>query len=178
MDCRETDRGELAEKYLRGELDLAHQEEFEVHILECSKCLQALDALDLIRRGLGERAHLLRGQTSRQRGWFRWQWIAPVPVVLVAGVAYLSHHHVSVHAPQPGQIAANSVTADEASDRLTVDLGDRKIEVHTRSAPPGTHSTTLSAQGSTARERSLATTIVAFEQELSRLGSVEPPPPF
>ena len=40
MNCQNVGEDGIAEKYLKGELQEPLQDEFEVHILECDRCLQ------------------------------------------------------------------------------------------------------------------------------------------
>jgi len=81
MDCRNLDRHELAERYLTGQLqaepDVSREDfsaleagitdpssgslatisekDFEVHLLECAKCREALDLLQVLRDELAKR---------------------------------------------------------------------------------------------------------------------------
>ena len=70
-DCGKTDRNELAEKYLNGQLDEAEQDTFEIHILECGQCLDTVELLQAVRFDLTERASVIRTQTPAVRGWLR-----------------------------------------------------------------------------------------------------------
>jgi hypothetical protein len=47
MERQQLHRDELAEKYLNGQLGPGTQDEFEVHILECSHCLRQVEAVQL-----------------------------------------------------------------------------------------------------------------------------------
>ena len=88
MDCRNIDRNEVAEKYLNGQLDEANQDDFEAHILECEKCLQAVEVLQTVRLDLIERAPAIRAQSAvPKQAWFRWQWAAAAcSLLIVVGV--------------------------------------------------------------------------------------------
>lgn len=91
MDCRALESGELVERYLRGELDSALQDEFEVHTLECPKCLQVLELFLTVRDDLTQRAHEIRIHPLVQRVRFRWQWVAVVSMLtLVCGLGVFS----------------------------------------------------------------------------------------
>ena len=70
-DCGKTDRNELAEKYLNGQLDGAEQDTLEIHILECEQCLDTVELLQAVRFDLTERASVIRTQTPAVRGWLR-----------------------------------------------------------------------------------------------------------
>src|SRR5215470_19078143 len=86
MDCSNIDRNELAEEYLNGALDEANQNDFEIHILECQKCLQAVETLQVVRFDLTDRAQAIRSQTPAQaRWWFRWQWAAVACSLMIVG---------------------------------------------------------------------------------------------
>ena len=60
MECQELHRDELAEQYLNGQLDPATQDDFEVHILECARCLNRIEAMQALREELSHRAHQIR----------------------------------------------------------------------------------------------------------------------
>ncbi len=148
MDCQELDRKELAEKYVSGQLDPALQDEFETHILECPRCLRTLEVLQNVRDDLADRAHEIRAHSSVQRVRFRWQWVAAVPVLLIAGVVGVYQLvHTPQHAPsvsqQNSQPASNS-TPSAAASTLTPDAQPRlghetidltKTEIHQAAAP-------------------------------------------
>jgi TolA-binding protein len=85
MDCPDLSRVDFLEKYLRGELGPAEQDEFEVHILECARCLQALETVQAVRDALSERAHEIRGATPVRRVGLRWAWVAVMSVLVAAG---------------------------------------------------------------------------------------------
>jgi anti-sigma factor RsiW len=57
MECQDLHRDEVAEKYLNGQLDAATRDEFEVHLLECVRCLQHVEAIQILRQELSEHAH-------------------------------------------------------------------------------------------------------------------------
>jgi hypothetical protein len=93
MKCQELQQSDLAEKYVSGQLDESRQNEFELHILECAKCLQAVEVLQALRLELNERARQIRAQATHQRRWFRWQWAAAVCSLLVVGGLGLREWH-------------------------------------------------------------------------------------
>lgn len=81
MSCHEIDRDELVASYVMGQLDPSRQDEFEIHVLECTKCLQALEMVQSVHDDLVQRAHQIRAQPVR-RPLFRWKSVAhgaPVP---------------------------------------------------------------------------------------------------
>lgn len=94
MDCRQPERDELVEQYLQGQMSSSAQDEFEVHILECSACLQAVETLQALREGLEQEAQRIRSEVPVRKGWFRWQWAAGLAVLLIVlGVGFQSYRH-------------------------------------------------------------------------------------
>src|SRR5262249_15794777 len=85
MDCRE-DRYEFIEKYLHGQLQPDFQDDFEVHMLGCDRCQQALELLETVHHDLTQRAHVIRANTGPRRLGFRWQWAA----LAFAGLAFIA----------------------------------------------------------------------------------------
>lgn len=85
MTCEGIDRDELVGRYLRSELDLATQDEFETHILECSTCLQRVEMMLSISQGLQERAPTIRATQDKGMPW--WKWAPALAAVLVLGAA-------------------------------------------------------------------------------------------
>jgi len=74
MDCQLVAQGELAEKYVSGRLDPGLQDEFEIHILECSECAALLEMYEETRTELAARQEEIRRIPSRGawrigRGW-------------------------------------------------------------------------------------------------------------
>jgi TolA-binding protein len=108
MDCHEREQNELVEQYLTGQLDPARQDEFETHILECPRCLQALEVLQNVRDDLADRAHEIRSQSSVQRVRFRWHWVTVVPVLAIVVVVFFRVWHVSPSAPLRSEVALKS----------------------------------------------------------------------
>jgi tetratricopeptide repeat protein len=113
MDCEGVARGELAEEYLQGRLDAARQDDFEAHILECEKCLRAVEALQTVRDDLAARAHEIRVY-SVSRGRLRWSWVGVAALVLIVGgvftAQFLRHRDAGTgvaqqKAPQKGVAA-------------------------------------------------------------------------
>ena len=70
MDCKIIEQNELAEKYVAGGLDSSQQDEFEVHLLECSRCLDAIEMLDAVRFDLMERDAAIR-TVAAGSAWLR-----------------------------------------------------------------------------------------------------------
>ena len=70
MECQELHRSELAEKYLNGQLDPATRDDFEVHILECPRCLQGVEAVLALREQLADRAPKIRAYSQIEGSQF------------------------------------------------------------------------------------------------------------
>jgi TolA-binding protein len=100
MDCQRVITDEIAGKYLNGRLDAALQDEFEVHLLECPKCLAEVEAVTALTSVLKEQAHEIRLKQPRRILSFRWIPIAAAALVCVlfaVGVVQMLRHHQ----PQP-----------------------------------------------------------------------------
>jgi TolA-binding protein len=106
MLCRDVEQNELAVQYLAGELDPELGEDFEVHLLECSRCQAALKTLLLMREDLQARAHEIRSYALRSRSFLQRGWIAiAVVVVLVSVAGFLEIRKVQyMHLSQPAQM--------------------------------------------------------------------------
>src|SRR5436305_4538083 len=104
MDCQDLARGELAQEYLQGRLDQAKQDDFEAHILECEKCLDAVEALQTVREDLSARAHEIRTYPVTG-GRLRWSWMAvAATIVVVSGISSIGVRTFTRQAP-PSQVA-------------------------------------------------------------------------
>lgn len=93
MNCQSIFEDEIAERYLRGELDPAQQDEFEVHILECGSCLQSVEVRQEMHEALRERAHEIRvaSPTHLSRVWY-WAFAAAAfAVVIGIGIRQWRH---------------------------------------------------------------------------------------
>src|SRR5215467_7908996 len=120
MDCQEIARSELAEEYLHGRLDAARQDDFEAHILECEKCLRAVEALQTVCYDLAERAHEVRAYpVSGGRRW--WSWVAVAALfVIFSGIGIrrlLVHPHAQREVAQ--QKPANAIPVAPSSQPET-----------------------------------------------------------
>jgi len=93
MNCLSVQQGEIAEKYLIGQLDPAQQDEFEVHILECGACLQSVETLQNMQHVLREREHEIR-LASPARVSRVWYWaFAAACVAVLAGIGVRQWRH-------------------------------------------------------------------------------------
>lgn len=96
MVCRDVDKGDLAEKYLNGQLDPATQDDFELHILECRDCQHFLEALQAARDDLASHAHEIRSHSSFTRGGLQWAWVGAAALSVIAlslGITRFALHH-------------------------------------------------------------------------------------
>ena len=81
MDYRDGERHDLLAEYVSGQLSPELQADFELHILECRRCQQALETLQVARDELAARAQDIRSYSPVARIRFRW---------VLAGAATLS----------------------------------------------------------------------------------------
>jgi anti-sigma factor RsiW len=86
MMCKTAEREALAEQYVRGELSLGLKDEFEIHLLECPKCLGKVETLNEIQFGLRAREDDIRDAEIVRHGWVR-AWLMALLVVAVALIA-------------------------------------------------------------------------------------------
>lgn len=93
MNCQSILEGEVAEKYLRGELDPEKQDEFEVHILECSTCLQSVEVLQDMQKDLRERAHEIRAASPAHLSGARYWAFAAASLAVVIGIGVWQWRH-------------------------------------------------------------------------------------
>jgi hypothetical protein len=84
MLCRDVERNEIADKYLNGQLDPALQDEFELHILDCRRCLASVELLEAVREDLAARAPEIRSHALVSGVRFRWRWVAVAAFSLLA----------------------------------------------------------------------------------------------
>ena len=103
MECQQLHRDELAEKYLHGQLDPTAQDEFEIHILECAKCLRQVEAVQTLRQELSERSPQIRAHSQIERFQFRWQWVTVASFALVmCGLGIVEFR--KINAPQSARL--------------------------------------------------------------------------
>jgi hypothetical protein len=136
MMCHFVDQHGLVEQYLLGRLTGAELEAFEEHLLECGRCLEALQTM-----------HALRDELRRQRNaillepsgaWFgpRSKIAAIAAVLVVAaslGVWRMAPPRAAVVAEAPG---VPKTPAPEASGARTADTRDGPHAGSTQTAAP------------------------------------------
>ena len=64
MDCLQVKQEGLATKYLQGQLDEEQKNELETHLLECTRCAHAVEALQSTREILVAQAQEIRKQSG------------------------------------------------------------------------------------------------------------------
>ncbi len=89
MNCQNVGEDGIAEKYLKGELEPPVQDEFEVHILECPRCLQSVETLQEMRTALAAQAHEIRLASQRPSFRLRHLVFAAVALVVFVGIGVL-----------------------------------------------------------------------------------------
>ena len=138
MDCSKIDRNELAEEYLNDALDEAQQSDFEIHILECQKCLEAVEVLQAVRFDLSDRAPAIRTYSYVPHRDLRWAWVAVVATVILAfatGTGKLWFRSTNTHtarnsAPEIGAAPTSGLSMNGqrgSSNTLNVD-GDETTD--------------------------------------------------
>jgi len=106
MDYRERERCDLVAEYVSGQLSPELQADFELHILECRRCQQALETLQVARDELAARAQDIRSYSPATHIRFRWAVVgaATLSLVLCSVGSYwfaLSHRGGSTVAQKP-----------------------------------------------------------------------------
>ncbi|HWY42391.1 MAG TPA: tetratricopeptide repeat protein [Candidatus Sulfotelmatobacter sp.] len=84
MDCKNTNRVELAEKYVRNDLAASELDEYETHLIECAECVRQLELLQILQAELEGRAHEIRAWTPSRRPLFGWRTLAIAALVIIA----------------------------------------------------------------------------------------------
>ena len=104
--CRKSERGDLLADYVSGQLSPEVQSDFELHILECQRCQEALETLQVARDDLAARAHDIRSYSPATRIRLRWMLVvaATLSLILCSVGSYwfaLSHRAGSTVAQKP-----------------------------------------------------------------------------
>jgi hypothetical protein len=151
MVCRRSDQEDVIPKFLNGQLDAATEDDFGMHLLECSDCQDAVEMLEAVRADLIAREHQIRSYSgSGKRFW--WPQFALAAVLLaVCGIAgqHLAKHRqgttqlVQQQSSKPAPVPPATKSAQNAfpgpSD--TPEAGNRPTQ-HVVNAPsrPEDHS--------------------------------------
>lgn len=126
MNCQQITEGEVVEKYLTGQLEPSERDDFEVHILECRKCLVLLETCEAARSDLAARADTIRQMPAEPVPALKWGWfttpriasLAGLAAVLVVGVFVVARKGViPVHPSGPNQVQS-PVGGSPASSNL------------------------------------------------------------
>lgn len=104
--CQKSERGDLLAEYVGGQLSPEVQADFELHILECQRCQEALETLQVARDDLVARAHHIRSYFPATRIRLRWVVVgaATISLILCSAGSYwfaLSHRAGSAVAQKP-----------------------------------------------------------------------------
>jgi Putative zinc-finger len=153
--CRKSERGDLLAEYVSGQLSPEVQADFELHILECQRCQEALETLQVARDDLATRAHDIRSYSPVTRIRLRWRVVVAATLSLIlcsVGIYWyaLSNRAGSTVAQKPPahtQVPAQTAQAGggASQDRLAPDLSissrkhaaiQRNPEVRANSARP------------------------------------------
>jgi len=81
--CRKSERGDLLAEYVGGELSPEVQSDFELHILECQRCQEALETLQVARDDLVARAHDIRSYSPATHTRRRWVVVGAATLSLI-----------------------------------------------------------------------------------------------
>jgi hypothetical protein len=140
MGCRVFDQEDVIPKYLSGRLDLATEDEFGMHLLECSDCQNAVETLQLVRQNLIAREHEIRSySTARRRLW--WPQLAlAASLLLVFGIGFSQWARHRRGSTQPVQQASSKSTKPEATLASGSPNATREPANHqpqSASSPPG-----------------------------------------
>jgi len=150
MDYREDERADLLAEYVSGQLSPELQADFELHILECRRCQQALETLQVARDELAARAQDIRSYSPASRIRLRWVEVvgvaASLTLILCSIGSYwfaLSHREGSTveqkppaHANQVPEQTAQAGGADLSVSSRKHAATPRNPEVGANSARP------------------------------------------
>lgn len=95
LDCRQVAAGEIAERYLRGDLSPQVQEAYELHYFECEPCFREFRELQSLQTALGRLSSSAivprkPAKAALVRWRYRWAWLGvPAMAVSAAVVALL-----------------------------------------------------------------------------------------
>jgi hypothetical protein len=100
MDCHEIENGDLAEKYILGQLDPDKQQSYEEHYFHCSNCFEDLQLRQTMQSELSKMPPGKSAAQARHGGihWVRWGAVAAALLVM-AGLGWWRFH------PAPAPVA-------------------------------------------------------------------------
>jgi tetratricopeptide (TPR) repeat protein len=89
MNCRQIIEGEIAEKYLLGELSEPDLEAFEQHYFECPRCFEELQSYRALQAELKQTGAVIQRAPVVQRAASPWAWAtAAAGVLLLIAIGY------------------------------------------------------------------------------------------
>jgi tetratricopeptide (TPR) repeat protein len=100
MECREVERGEMIERYVRGDLSERELDRLEEHVLACESCHEQLEDLSLLRAALAA-DESAEAEAELESSWaipWRWVGLAAAAVVVLAVLFWVRQ----VQPPVPG----------------------------------------------------------------------------
>jgi hypothetical protein len=143
MRCQEVENGEIATRYILGELNEADAMAYEAHFFECPGCLSNLQTAQSLREELRrrnqERPVAIATLRRPRLRWYAWMAVAAAVIVFV-GIAWqmLRHDAAKTIAKRPAQDSVPfPVTPKNPSSRAT------KLALMARIEPPPYHASNL-----------------------------------
>jgi hypothetical protein len=98
MNCHQVREGQIAERYLLGDLTGAEREAYERHFLACENCFEEVRTLRAVRSELARRS--AAPATGTGGGSRRWTWLLAAAAVVAAAAALVLLRRPA--APPPG----------------------------------------------------------------------------
>ncbi len=126
MNCQSVGEDGIAEKYLKGELEPPVQDEFEVHILECLRCLQSVETLQEMRTALAAQAHEIRLASQRPSFRLRYWAFAAVALVVFVGIGVLQ---LRKRKPAGAEVSVVQQQAPPSRDRVAEPTPQEAVKV-------------------------------------------------
>jgi tetratricopeptide (TPR) repeat protein len=89
MNCEAIECGEVAEKYVLGQLSASDCQAYETHYFECPRCLSELQTIESLQQELGSRSRKPAAHHKAPQKYQRWTWLAiAASVLLVVGLSW------------------------------------------------------------------------------------------
>ena len=149
MDCRQGTSSEVLESYVAGTLDAAAADKLELHLLECPRCVSAVEALEIAREDLATRAAEIRTQTTTARRFDFRVWVpalAAALILLVVGGRLLSRRERPSTVERVSQQVPGSPKQSEPNPTQAAQTQPPASDTSTNPVPKTQGSTTMTAQ--------------------------------